>query len=207
MAAVLDISILNSVSIVIVFLLVFVAGWGILRFVNPFKGSAESYYGLMAFLLAVLLVLSRKAVNVILIATPWLILVMMIAFFIIFFSKMFGIDDKSIAHSFSEKGWGWMVFVLVLIVLFALGNSFGQDLLAATQPGTNVTTTEPIVMEDGTVVYPAPGDVATVSGGDFGTNLTFTLFHPKILGVLFFFVLATLTMILLNQSTSGGGHH
>jgi hypothetical protein len=211
MATVIDISILNSVTIIIVFMLIFVGGWGMLSWVDPFKDKGKSFYGLLAFLLAVLVVLSRKTVSVILVATPWLILLLLIAFFFIFFAKVFGTSDSTITWAFNNKALGWVIFFVALILVFAIGNSFGQDLLASSVPGQPVPTTLPegsVVNADGSVILPdgsivVPDETGAVPGGsvatgNFGTNLVATLFHPKILGVLFLFLLGTLTILLLN---------
>jgi hypothetical protein len=176
--ATIDISILSSVSTVIVFMLVFVGSWGMMMLVDPFKDKGRSFYGIMAFLLAVLIVLSRKAVNVILIATPWLMILGLLGFFFLFFAKMFDGDVKIPIGKASV--WGWVVFFVAIIFLFAIGNSFGQDLLSAQAPGQTTTTETTVVLEDGTVVNSG----SAVASDDFGRNLTLTLFHPKILGVL-----------------------
>lgn len=216
MATVIDISILNSVTTIIVFMLVFVGGWGLMTFVDPFKGSQKgaSFYGLLAFLAAVLVVLSRKTVGVILIATPWLILLLFIAFFFIFFAKVFGTSDVSLTSAFVGPVKGWLIFFVAIILLFAIGNSFGQDLLEQQVPGqappvqtgipegSTINADGSVTLPDGTTV-PAGQTIPStgVATDDFGSNLIFTLFHPKILGVLFLFLMGTLTILLLNQGT------
>lgn len=220
MATVIDISILNSVTIIIVFMLVFIGGWGMMSWVKPFgDGKGASFYGLIAFLVAILVALSRKTVSVILTATPWLILLLFIAFFFIFFAKVFGTADSSITNAFTGPVKGWLIFFVAVIILFAIGGSYGQDLLATTVPsqgapvdvnnlpeGTIVNSDGTIVMPDGSLIVPdATGTVspdAGVATGSFGTNLIATLFHPKILGVIFLFLLGTLTILLLNTGTA-----
>jgi len=192
--ATLDISILNSVSTVIVFMLVFVGTWGMLSLIDPFKDKARSFYGIIAFLAAILVVLSTKTVNVILMATPWLMLLGMIAFFFLFFARLFGGNDIQIPIG-EPRVYGWVIFFVAIVLLFAIGNSFGQDLLSAQAPGV-APTTEPVVLENGTVIE-GPGAYSAVASNDFGRNLTLTLFHPKILGILFLFILGTLAILLL----------
>lgn len=217
--ATIDISILNSVTIIIVFMLIFVGGWGVLQVANPFKDAGKSLYGLMAFLLAVLMVLSSNTVEIVLFATPWLILLALIGFYFIFYARMFGTSEGDITNVFKNKLVGWMVFLGALVIVFAIGSSYGPELADATTPGTVVPTVptntgEVIVTEDGTVIV---NDDTSVVGpatatNDFGRNLTMILFHPKILGVAFLFLLGTLTILLLNQgiggdSKGGGGGH
>ena len=193
MATVIDISLLNSVSILIVFVLVFVGGWGLMLVVDPFKDKGKSFYGLIAFLLALVMIMNRKSVQVVMTATPWLMIVVLIAFFFIFFAKMFGADDGSILTE-AGKNKGWVIFFVILILVFALGSSLGPDLLPATLPnqGSSVQIT------NGTYVNGTYVPASSTASGDFNTNVVLTLFHPKILGVIFLFLLGTLTIILLN---------
>jgi len=186
MATVIDISVLNSVTTVIVFLIIFVGGWGVLLASDPMKGKGKSFYGLISFLIALVVVLSKTAVSIILFSTPWLIIVGLVAFFLIFFAKMFGVGDSVIATAFENK-IGWLIFFTALIVVFAIGTALGPDLLKFTAPGQATTTTV-----NGTAVP------STTASSDFGSNLALTLFHPKIIAVMFMFLLGTLTILLLN---------
>lgn len=191
MAAVLDISILNSFTIVFIFLLVFIGVWGVMTWVDPFKGKGSSIYGLIAFLLAVLVALSRNVVSFILTATPWVLVLGLVAFFFIFFAKMFGVGDASIASAFGGH-IGWFIFFIALIILFSLGAAFGPGLLSASVPTSTPT--------DANATGGIDGTTGSTASGDFGTNLVFTLFHPKIIGVLFLCILGTLTILLVAKS-------
>jgi hypothetical protein len=182
-------------------MLMFVGGWGMLMLVDPFKEKGRSFYGILSFLLAVMVVLSRKAVSVILVATPWLMLLILIAFFFLFFAKMLGGPGVQIPIG-EGKVYGWLIFFVAVIILFAIGNSFGQDLLNAQVPEQPATISPvPVIAENGTVIGTATPQFDTVASNDFGKNLTLTLFHPKILGILFLFLLGTLTILLLNQGS------
>jgi hypothetical protein len=193
MATVLDVSILNSFTLVIVFLLVFVGGWGMLNLTNPFKQEkGKSFYGLLAFLVAVVVVLSKKIVSIILFSTPWLVIIGLVAFFFIFTAKMFNVGDDALDWAFKHKVVGWVIFFVALILVFALGHALGPGLLSLNTPGQGIADGTTDGTTDGTV---GTGGTAT---GDFGTNLTFTLFHPKIIAVMFMFLLGTLTVLLLN---------
>lgn len=190
MASVIDISILNSLSTIIVFVIVFIGGWGIMMVVDPFKEKGRSFYGLLSFLLAVLIVVSKTAVAVIMTATPWLMVLSLVGFFFIFFAKMFGKGDADISASFG-KSFGWVIFFVAVILIFALGTSLGPGLLQAQFPNQGTTTTgNGTATGEGTLTGPT-------GTTDFGSNVVFTFFHPKILGVLFLFVLGTLAIIML----------
>lgn len=198
--ATIDISLINAVSPVIVFLLLFIGGWGILRMVNPFKKAGESLYGILAFLIALIMVMNRTSVAVIMTATPWLIVVSMLAFFFIFFAMMFGASAKDITIE-AGKNKGWIIFFVMLIFVFSIGAAFGPGLLASQPTSTSGTT----ITADNTSAatsqgaYVVDGQNVGTATNDFGTNLVFTIFNPKIIGMLFLFILGTLTILLLSK--------
>jgi hypothetical protein len=187
-------------------MLFFVGGYGLLNAVNPFKD--KKIYGILAFLIAVVMVLTPQAVQVVMTATPWLVILVMMGFFFIFYSMMFGVKEEGIT-AIIKGSKGWLIMFVVIIFLFAIGTSFGPSLTKLSAPDTSAQPTinpnEPVFDAQGNIV-PAGSIGATgtnnggVATGDFGTNLIFTLFNPKILGVLFIFLLGTLTVILLNDA-------
>ncbi len=205
MATVLDISILNNLSIVFVFVAVFTAGWGLLYFVNPFgfkDDNKKKVYSVLAFALTFIVILSPTVLGLIVFSIPWLTMVLMVAFFLLFFAKMFDTGlatDKLIRM---PVVYGFLIFFVAVIVLFGLGGTFGQTLLE-TQPGVadqvdaaNGQTTPTDTFIPAGEVRPAPSQPLTQES-DFGTNLILTLFHPNILGMLFLMVLGTVTILLL----------
>lgn len=213
--ATIDISLLGLASPIIVFLLFFIGGWGVLQMVNPFKDVGKSLYGLLALLIALALSLSPVMVGIIMSATPWLVFLVMIGFFMIFFAMMFGVKQDTITNAFKGPGQAWMIVLVLIIILFSVGGALGPGLLSAQTPGqgsgntggnSDVPAAEPVFDENGNIV-PAGQGSAGGSGGptsptatdDFGTNLIFTLFHPKVLGVLFLFILASLTIVFLGK--------
>jgi len=218
--AVIDISLINVASPILVFLLFFIGGWAILQTVNPFKDVGKNFYGLLAFLVAIALALSSTMVQIVLTATPWLVFLVMIGFFMIFFSLMFGVKQDTITAAFSGPGQAWMIVLLIIVILFSVGGALGPGLLSAQTPGQgsqtpntgNLSPTEPVFDANGNLV-PAGSigqgtgqgssgiPTAGVATDDFGSNLIFTLFHPKVLGVLFLFLLGAMTIVLLNKAT------
>jgi hypothetical protein len=105
-----------------------------------------------------------------------------------------------------------------------LSHSLGQSALELRQPGTSTTTTNTgsqVDTGDGTtsdgssvdttdnvdtglqdtgstsVTRTTPGSTAT---SDFTQNLYNTIFHPKVLGMLFLMVIATVTIAFLAKS-------
>lgn len=182
MATVLDISILNSFTIVVVFLLVFVGGWGVLMYADPFKEKGKNFYGLIAFFIAVLTVVSKGVMDIILFSTPWLVFLVLIGFFFIFFAKMFFVSESSLRDAMTGPVKGWLIFFVAIIMLFGFAFTYGQSLLSSTVPTQETTVSS-----------------TDTGSGSFGGNLLSTLFHPKILGVLFMFMLGTLAILMLGK--------
>ena len=127
---------------------------------------------------------------------------------------MFGIKEAGIAAAFGGQGKGWLIVLLIVIVLFSVGGALGPGLLAQTVPSSSSTSgpavnpSEPVfdaqgnIVPAGTLNNASAGGSGVVGSGtaNFGTNLAFTLFNPKVLGVLFLFVLGAMTIVLLNQT-------
>jgi hypothetical protein len=151
-------------------------------------------------------------VQVVMSATPWLVFLIMMGFFIIFFSMMFGVNTEEIKGMFWGKGWGWFIVLLVVVILFSVGGALGPGLLSAQTPGsgnqggTPVNPDEPVFDAQGNLVPAGTINPGTSGSGtqpgtatnDFGTNLIFTLFNPKVLGLLFLFILGALTIVIIN---------
>ncbi len=194
-------------------MLFFVGGFGVINKVNPF--GDKKTYGLLAFLIALIMVMTPKAIGVVMTATPWLVLIVMLGFFFIFYAMMFGVDQKGITSIMTGTGKGWLITLVVIVVLFAVGSAFGPSLTKLSVPDASsnanppIDPSEPVMDAQGNIV-PA-GSLTPVSGAgvpgssgvatnDFSTNLIFTLINPKVLGMIFLFLLGTLTVILLNQA-------
>jgi hypothetical protein len=194
--------------------------------VDPFKGAGKNFYGILAFILAIILSVSPVMVKFTLTATPWLVILVMVGFFIVFFSSMFGVKEASLTGAFTGQGKGWFIVLLIIVILFSIGSAVGPALLTARTPGQSaemgsgvpVSPDEPVFDANGNLVSAgsllAPDSGSSVAGGaggvvsgvtrqgtatdNFGTNLIFTLFNPKVVGVLFLFILGSLTIILIN---------
>lgn len=210
MATVLDISILSNLSIIFVFVAIFTAGWGLLYLVNPFgfkDDNKKKVYSVLAFALAFIVILSPIVLGLIVFSIPWLTVILMAAFFLLFFAKIFdpGLPTQDLIGK--PVVYGFLIFFTALVFLFGMGGIFGQALLE-TQPGVGEQVdqaTGQTVPADSFVpvgeVRPAPsGNGAPASGSqDFGSNLILTLFHPNILGMLFMLLLGTVTILLIGR--------
>lgn len=208
MATVLDISILSNLSIIFVFIAVFVAGWGLLYFVNPFGFKDENkkkVYSVLAFALAFIVILSPAVLGLMVFSIPWLTIILMGAFFLLFFAKMFDPNLPTKDLIGKPVVLGFLIFFTALVFLFGMGGIFGQALLE-TQPGVAEEVDRATGQNGPTDSFVPVHEMRPSNGGtprtptqseDFGANLILTLFHPNILGMLFMLLLATITILLL----------
>lgn len=212
MATVLDFSILGSLSIIFVFIAVFVAGWGLLYLVNPFQfkdDNKKKVYAILAFALSFIVILNQGVLTMIKFSIPWLSIILMIGFFMLFFTRMF--DPSFKADELIKKApvWGFLIAFTAIAFMFGFGQAFGQDLLEE-QPGLasdadliegDTTPTDTFVPADEfTDAEPLRTDGSVGNGpgsGSYTRNLTLTFFHPRILGMFFMMVLATITILLI----------
>lgn len=213
MATVLDFSILSSLSIIFIFIATFIASWGVTLAIDPFKlkDQGKKIYAILAFALSFIVILYKPVLSIIAFSIPWFAIVLMIGFFMIFFIQMFSTDLDLKYLVKHPSVWGFLIFFVVVIFLFALSNSIGQELLEQQVGPTDAdliqgnfgATDEFIPVEEydngggpGAVnsasVSAQPGNTGTV-----GNNIVLTLFHPKILGMLFMMLLGTITMLMI----------
>jgi hypothetical protein len=99
--------------------------------------------------------------------------------------KLFGATDDQIKNVISNShAIQYGVFTIgIIIVLFALGAGFGQELLGYTQDVGEAVDTQSI--DTGT------GSTAT---SDYTKNLIATLFNTRILGMVLILAVASLTI-------------
>ncbi len=210
MSTVLDYSILSDFSIIFIFLTVFLAGLGLMRYIDFFKmGSDSKLYAVLAFALSFIVVMSPTVVDIFTFAIPWLSIVLLIGFFLLFFAKMFNTDLDTAYLIGQGPVYGFLIAFVVIIFLFALSFSFGQDLLEE-QPGfrdldriQGETVPRDTFVPEGQVPPAFEGQSsvsqqrAAQDQRDLGSNIVLTLFHPRILGMLFVILIATATILLI----------
>ena len=176
--AVFDLTIIEKLGALFPFLLVLVLVYGFLQYAKPFGKDKQAVYGVIAFVLAILTILSDTTVTIINMMAPWFILMFIVAFFLIMAFMFFGVKEKDIAHVFkTDKAViYWMIFFVALIFVLALGKVIGPDLLSYSE-----------------------GSADVVEGQEFQANIFSTIFHPKVLGMVIVFVVALFTVKLLSS--------
>lgn len=188
---------IGNFSFIFIFLLVFAVVFGLLSYINPFKDERKGIYGIMAFVIAILVTITSTAVQVIKNLTVWFFVFGLAAFFIIFIFGVFGLKEKEWLGAMTKgSGYVWVIIISVIIILFALSSAFGQRLLEK-QPGT---TTGTGTSATGTTVTGEPTGGSVEQGNSFADNVLQTLINPKVLGLLMVLFVGVFTIVFMTRS-------
>ncbi|MCC7574660.1 hypothetical protein KO361_03645 [Candidatus Woesearchaeota archaeon] len=205
MVTFLDIGLLGAVSSLFMIILVFVIMYGFLSWTKPFGDKNQGLYALIAFGFAIISMTSEGFITLIAYITPWFFTIIFIGFFILFVLMMFGLKQKDLVAGTTSELRTWVIIITVVLMLFGLGAAFGQTTREATTGPTTLTeTTTPSTGEPGQIYY---GDdytttTTTTRSSDpssFGEDVTATLFHPKVLGMIVILLVGAFAMFLLTK--------
>ena len=173
MATFLDIGLFEAFAPIFAFLFVWVTVFAIMQFTKIFSEN-KGLHAMLAFVLAVLTMLSPKLVQLISIMAPMFVVAMIFLVFLLMLYKIFGVKDDWITDAITGKSsaFYWILIVVAVIVVGAVAQVYGSELLALTQGGGGNQT-------------------------GIAANLGATLFHPKVLGFAVLMLIAVSTIYLL----------
>lgn len=209
MVTFLDIGLLGAVSSIFMIILIFVILYGFLSWRKPFGGNNQGLYALIAFGIAIISMMSEGFITLISVITPWFFTLIFIGFFILFILMMFGLKEKDLIAGKTPELRTWVIILTVVILLFGLGAAFGQTAREAT-----TGPTQEAMVEAPTDTTGQPGEVyygddyektttttttTTAGEGGFQDDLMATLFHPKVLGLIFILLIGAFSMFLLTR--------
>lgn len=190
MASVLDIGGLAFFSRLWPFLLVLVATYAVLGFVNVFKES-KPIRAMIAFLLAVMASMYPIAYKTLNLAAPWFVLMIFLGIFLLIAYQLFGVSHEHIVKVITGQTSGdygrtfgfWMLALVLIITIGSLSSVISQE-----KKFTSLT-------EEGTApqasVEPVPaGEQPLSEQVGFFTTLT----HPKVLGMILLLLVAFFTI-------------
>lgn len=200
MATFIDVGFFGNFSIVFTFLFIWVLSFGLMEWRQPFGKDKKNLSALIAVSIAVIVVVSKAAVTFINYLIPWFLVLAIVVFFILFTVGMF-IGSKDVSHVILQdrKITTWLIVITVVIVIFGLGKAFGSQTLEQGGWGGNspTTPTDEFVNETG---VGNPGVTGSqVATNDFSTNLTHTLFNPKVLGLILIMLVAVFAMFFITD--------
>jgi len=193
MATFMDIGILADFSIVFVFLLIFAVVFAFLERMNVFGKEKKGMHGLIALAISFLIIISKQAVNMIHFLTPWFVVLFLFLFLILFSLKMFGMsDDDGLSLLKDQRFYPYLIVIFILILVGALANTFGQDLL---ETGTG----EELDENGNPIIIDADSEDGSTKTTSFGTNVLNTVVHPKVLGMIAIMLVGLFMLIFLTK--------
>lgn len=175
MATFLDIGLVQNFSIVFSFLFVYVVIFSILEYSKLF-GESKGIHAIMALAVAVIAILSGRVVQLISTMAPAFVVGIFFIFFLFLIYRMFGVEESWIKNAIvgpEGDAYYWVIIIGVLIVMASVAMVYGDTLLAFTSANTTAQ-------------------------GAIGTNIGATIFHPKVLGFIFFMLMAIFAVWLLS---------
>jgi hypothetical protein len=169
-ASFLDVTGLAEFSKLFVFILVLLVVYAILAY-SKVLGENKAIPWLIAFVLAIFVVVTPIAAGAIAYISPWFVLVFIFIGFITASLKMFGASPADIG-SYTSLKWVFMVIVIIIMVVGFLSYIRERTFL----PGDNETST----------------DISEY------TKSSIVIFHPTILGAIVVLLIAVFTIALLS---------
>jgi hypothetical protein len=184
MVTFLDIGLLQHISIIFPFLLVFVVVYGILQWLKPL-GDDKGINSIIAACLAAILLFSKNAVSFINYIAPWFAILFIFGFFMILLFRSVGAPSEAIEKVMSHWStihW-WMLALGILIVLGALSEVYGPDISPYGEEGNR------------TVVV----DGKEMPEESYKGQLTKILFHPRVLGIALVLIILSFAIRMLTE--------
>ncbi|MCF7862286.1 hypothetical protein K9M79_08680 [Candidatus Woesearchaeota archaeon] len=191
MASILDISLLENFKIWFTIVFVFVIVYAILQS-TKLLGDKKPLHAIIAVCIAFLFLFSETSVIMVSFLAPWLTVVLIFTVMLLMFYKLFGASAENLQNLITHhNGIIWTIAVLgIVLLLVAFGYARGQVLLEETQ-GQNSSTIRDKMTE---------GAEGSTDSGDAVNNAYMTIFHPKVLGLIFTLLVAVFGISMLTSA-------
>lgn len=200
MATFLDLSILSNFVSIFTFLLVFILIFGLLEVFKVFGDGRKGLHAMVAVSIGFIVMLSKGFTGFMTTFTPWITILIVVIFFILFAVRMFGIGEKDLADAMKGDSTIYTVILIAIgiILLFSISIGFGQQSLDTTKTGGTSGTTETTTGGTSTTVVDNKTQVVgSTNTSDFSKNFYNTLYHPKVLGLMLIMILVIMAMLFL----------
>ncbi|MBW3003079.1 hypothetical protein KY337_00825 [Candidatus Woesearchaeota archaeon] len=180
MVSFLDIGLLQHFSFLFPVFFVFVAVFAVLE---RFKllGENKGVHALIAAALAGIILFSKNALSIVTILSPWFVIAIIFLIFLFLLFMMFGVKESDFVETIKENKLAhWSIIIVAFFMLLA---AVGKTFFAAAGGQTS-----------GLGQAFVEGTTAGVGEAAFWL----TLFHPKVLGVVFVLLIAMLAVRMLS---------
>ncbi len=187
MVTILESGILEHFTIIFSLVFVIAIVYGIFQMAKIF-GDNKGLHGIIALVVGLLVIMVPDITKIISVMIPWFALLFIFILFVLVAYKIFGASDEDIAGVLkSDNVVIWVIVIIVIVIVVAsFSNVYGQRLLSeSSENGGEASDSGAESRDDGT---------GTPS---FGQNVSATIFHPKVLGMLFILIVAIFTISLL----------
>ena len=206
MATFLDISGLSFFSSIFTFILIFVTVYALLTY-GKILGSNSGLHSLIAISIAVLFMFSKDAISMVNFMIPWFTIMFIVIILMIMAYSLFnpGANLVSVLGSGHKTVVYWVITLSVIIILLGLSNTYGQKVgpylsengdNSASLGSNGVYNNDTNTLSGAADNFRGTGNTNT---GDFQQNLGATIFHPKMLGMMFILLLGTFTILLMTS--------
>mgnify|MGYP006294370653 CR=1 FL=1 len=188
MVTILDSGILEHFTIIFSLVFVIAVVYGVFQMTKMF-GDNKGLHALIALIVGLLVIMVPDITQIISTMIPWFALLFIFILFVLMAYKIFGATDEDIAsvlHTDNVVIWV-IIIVVIVIVIASFSNVYGQRLLSESADEGKAGESGGESAEEGE-------STGTTS---FGQNVSSTIFHPKVLGMLFILVIAIFTIALL----------
>ncbi len=160
-------------------------------------GDNKILHAIIAFIAALFVAIySKGASAMVRFMIPWFTMLAIFMVLAIMLYKIFGATDddiRSVIRNRSDIQWTLFI-IIVIIILGALSQSYGQSQLAITNDNVTGQTGNVGVINAGN-----PGTSGTGSGS-FNNNLGATFYNPRVLGMLFILIISALSIGMLTST-------
>ncbi|MBL7147804.1 MAG: hypothetical protein ISS82_03190 [Nanoarchaeota archaeon] len=185
MASFLDIGLLEYFLPAFTFLFIFVVSYAVL---DKFKliGDNKGLKLLAAFSIAILFLFSTDALQFVNFITPWFIVMVIIAMFLIALFMFMGVKEDAMVKAVGSGEVVWTVILIAIILLIiALVHVFGSFMSPYEEGSTEQV--EKTITSDGTESQTRESESLK------------TIVNPKILGALFLLIIATFAITYISK--------
>ncbi len=182
-----------------------------LELLKVFGEGKKNLNSLLAFVVAMLAIIYKPFTSFVNFFTPWIVVIILVLFFIMFGMRMFGMKSEDLHKAILGKDvWPWILVAVMLVVIIGISTVVGQELL---EKQSDVTTSEnrEVVLSDVNASQTQASSFhisneqnlpdQPIESSDFKTNLVLTLFHPKMAGLFFMLLLGAFTALIIARES------
>lgn len=184
MATVIELGLLEQFSNIFALIFIFLVVYSVLE-LTKVLGQNRGVHSLVALMVAFLSAINPNILKVISNISPWFVLFIVFIMFLFLSASFAGFSQENVIQALGAKPGAtfWIILVSILILALVMGNVFGQTFLEQYTGGGGGNET----INGG----------GTAGGGSFQENVGNTLFHPKVLGLILIFLIASFTIRML----------